>query len=97
MTPLHLAAWNPDEPTDIAEMLLLHGGAEVDARDDDQQTPLFGAASWGHSGIVELLILYGAEVNACDNDQERTPLQVAGSTLDIAAQLLQCSMMAFHV
>ena len=45
----------------------------MNARDNDNQTPLFRAVSYGHKEIVELIINKGAEVNARGKDN-RTPL-----------------------
>ena len=42
-------------------------GADVDARDKEDKTPLQHAAFHGHKEIVELLIAKGADINAKDN------------------------------
>jgi cytohesin len=51
----------------------LAAGADVNAKDDGESTPLHNAASEGHKEIAELLIDKGADVNAKD-DGESTPL-----------------------
>ncbi len=65
--PLHIAATK-----EIAE-LLISKGADVNAKNENGQTPLFDAAVAGHKEIVELLIANGANVNA-KNDYGTTPL-----------------------
>ena len=56
--------------------LLIRAGASVNARDQDSEgrgTPLHWAASYGHVGIVKLLLEAGASTNkVCDQGQ--TPL-----------------------
>jgi ankyrin repeat protein len=50
-----------------AARLLLEYGADVNARADDGQTALFGAATNGWNDMVALLVEYGADVHATDN------------------------------
>ena len=57
-------------------MRLIEEGANVDARDENKDTPLFIAVGQGHKDIAELLILKGANVNAVDK-KGRTPLDLA--------------------
>jgi ankyrin repeat protein len=40
---------------------LLAAGARLDAEDDEGQTPLLSAVSFGHSDVVELLLAEGAD------------------------------------
>ncbi|MDC0065849.1 ankyrin repeat domain-containing protein [Verrucomicrobia bacterium] len=54
----------------------LAAGTDVNAKDEEEWTPLLYAASEGHKEIVELLITEGADVNAKDVD-EWTPLHWA--------------------
>jgi ankyrin repeat protein len=85
-TPLHLAtsAWVKRDQVDIMQVLLDHG-ANPNARDDDDATPLHNSSWWEKTyhvprrGTVEgvrLLIKHGAIIDAEDN-QGRTPLQLA--------------------
>ena len=54
----------------------LAAGADVNAKDKWDVTPLNGAAANGDKEIAELLIAKGADVNA-KNDNRRTPLDLA--------------------
>jgi cytohesin len=47
-------------------------GTDVNAKDEDENTPLHRAAYYGHKEIVVLLIAKGADVNA-KNDSGMTP------------------------
>ena len=70
----------------------LAAGADVDARDNVVGvTPLFGAITFGHNEIVELLLANGADVNAKNSfaDGGWTPLhQAAWGGHTEAAELL---------
>ncbi|MDC0307338.1 ankyrin repeat domain-containing protein [bacterium] len=58
-------------------------GADVNAKDEWEGTPLESAALYGHKEVVELLIAEGADVNAQGVDGE-TPLDLAdGETADL--------------
>jgi len=54
---------------------------DMDGKNENGMTPLFGAAFNGHKEVAELLIAAGADVNAKDVDGE-TPLDwaIRGST-----------------
>ena len=54
----------------------LDAGADVNAKDDHQMTPLHWAAGFGHTDVVRLLIKKVADINAEDNKQW-TPLHLA--------------------
>lgn len=55
---------------DEAQMvqMLLRRGADVNAREDDNRTPLFSTVHGEDPEVVHLLIQNGADVNARDND-----------------------------
>ncbi|XP_078594818.1 uncharacterized protein LOC144872467 [Branchiostoma floridae x Branchiostoma japonicum] len=72
-TSLHVAS--KFGQTDVAE-LLIHHGADLEAKDQDQSTPLHHAAAGGHTGTCELLICKGADVNASN---KWTPLHRAAN------------------
>ena len=57
-------------------MALVDRGADVDARDVDQMTPLHYACRNGHMELAMALVDRGADVDAGDEDQ-RTPLHHA--------------------
>jgi ankyrin repeat protein len=66
----------------------LAAGTDVNAKADDECTPLHHAAGFGHKEVVELLIAKGADVNAKD-DGDRTPLHwTAGEGHKEVAELL---------
>lgn len=68
---------------------LLDSGADINTRDEQNQTALHQAASRGHTPIVKLLLEHGADVNA-KNLFGQTPLLVPvyRESLDIAGALL---------
>ena len=77
---LHYAAGEGRK--EIAELLIAKG-ADVDAKDEEEWTPLHSAAYVGNKEIVELLIAKGADLNAKDDDG-KTPLDRAtGKTADL--------------
>jgi ankyrin repeat protein len=88
MIPLHVAAAGTedhrDHMIDIMQVLLDHG-ADPNARDNNNSTPLHHSSWWElghwtpHQGTVEgthLLLKHGAIIDAEDNEG-RTPLQLA--------------------
>ena len=86
-TPLHVASQGPghgDGDPNIAlslpviARLLLEHGADVNARRNDNSTPLHAAAQNGRVEVVHVLLEHGADVGAEDGDG-RTALQVAAS------------------
>jgi ankyrin repeat protein len=82
MSPLHVAAihWIKRDQDDIMEVLLDHG-ANPNARDDNNATPLHYSSWWKSFDLetvegTRLLLKYGAIIDAEDNDG-KTPLQLA--------------------
>ena len=73
MTPLHLAALNPDHAVTEA---LIDRGADVNARGQHGLTPLHTAARLGSLNHVRALFYAGAQIEARDDDG-RTPLHWA--------------------
>ncbi len=59
--------------------LLVDHGADVNARDDEENTPLLWAALMGFTEVAEFFLAKGADVNAKD-ESDRTPLHWAAST-----------------
>ena len=87
-TPLHYASENGH--LEIVQFLLSNG-AEVDAVDSDNVTPLLHAASRGHVpvDVVEALLDRGANINHQNNDKI-TPLHYAalGNLLPVVKILI---------
>ena len=52
---------------DIVQLLLRHGGSDLEARNTNGATPLLLAAGASHSDIVDVLLENGASVDAADN------------------------------
>ncbi|CAM9514631.1 unnamed protein product [Phaeothamnion confervicola] len=71
MTALHVACFNGY--SEIAR-LLLEGGADTSAVDEDQDTPLHYACSNGQTDIISMLLTKGADPTALDG-MGRTPGQ----------------------
>ena len=67
-SPLHFAALHGDEKS--AE-LLLHAGADIEARNSRKRTPIFGAIKFGHGHMVDYLLSKGANPNATDNKKRK--------------------------
>ena len=55
---------------------ILDKGANVNARDDSQKTPLHWACGYGHMEVAMALVDRGADLDA-RNDSQRTPLHIA--------------------
>ena len=62
--------------------LLIRHGADVDAKDGNQSTPLHLALSSWSPETVRLLIEQGADVNARDGN-DKTPLHLASYQLSV--------------
>ncbi len=69
---------------------LIERGADVNAKSDNEWTPLHWASSWVHIEIVELLLKAGADVNAKRNDGW-TPLHWASAndSIELAKLLIE--------
>jgi len=72
-TPLHIAAWSKSSAEVVST--LIQAGANVDALDGNQQSPLHHASNW-NPAVVPVLIGAGCKVNLLDNIQ-RSPLYYA--------------------
>jgi ankyrin repeat protein len=72
-TPLNLAVGKRDKK--MIEFLLGHG-ADVNAKDSDNATPLHHAV--GERNLVDLLLAHAADVNAKDSGSQ-TPLHLAAA------------------
>jgi ankyrin repeat protein len=55
-----------NDQSEVAKWLINEGYVDVDAKNDDECTPLHFAAEKGHTEMAELLIKKGADVNAKD-------------------------------
>ena len=74
---LHTMVQDEKNLVDVAR-LLADKGIDLDARNNDDMTPLYIAARCNNIKMVELLIKKGAQVNASCNSQDNfTPLHIA--------------------
>jgi ankyrin repeat protein len=81
-TPLHRLADMRRVPTgkaSVMAMLLLDRGADPNARNWDDVTPLHGAVRARNLEVVEVLLARGADPNARDKSRGSTPLRRAVS------------------
>lgn len=67
MSPLHIAAMNPEEITLEPLKYLITKGANVNQKDETGNTPLFTAYGFKNKVSVELLIKAGADINIKNN------------------------------
>lgn len=84
-TPLHVAAYYPKSNSEIVEDLITHG-AEIDALDNERQTPLMLLARKFYASdeskvveqikIAKVLLEKGADINAKD-DRDNTAFDLA--------------------
>jgi ankyrin repeat protein len=63
---------------------LVNLGIDVNARDDEGDTAMYGAAAWGMNSVVQFLAEKGAKVNVTDK-VGATPLLIAEGKFRIAA------------
>ena len=75
-TPLHAASNAATGHVTIAATLIA-AGANVNATDIVDETPLHWAAEYGHASIVSLLIAATASLNLKNKNEGRTPLYMA--------------------
>ena len=76
-----------DTPFEIAKFLI-DNGANVNARDHIENTPLHDAAGAGHREIVAMLISKGADLNARNKDG-KTPIDLASEWQQETVDLLR--------
>jgi len=71
--------------------LLIEEGADVNAANEEGETPLWTASLHGDKEIVELLIKIGADVNTYDNKYRITPLHMVAELgqIEIVELLLE--------
>lgn len=73
-TPLHQSCYNGQ--SEVVKMMVREEGVDVNARNDEGQTPLFIAVALNNLAIVEILLMAGAEPNKTYKDGT-SPLQAA--------------------
>lgn len=86
-----------DPPWVSTVRVLLDRGADLEARDEEGQTPLIRAASYGQTDIFRLLLQRGANINARDKNGMTALVAAAcecalttmNSTYDIVRMLLE--------
>lgn len=66
-TPLHLATKSDSEAALAIARMLIDYGADLEARDQEEDTPTMFAASWGLVETLSLLLGAGADINAQDD------------------------------
>ncbi|KAL2059815.1 hypothetical protein VTL71DRAFT_10199 [Oculimacula yallundae] len=81
----------------VVQMLITHGGLDLNATDDNGYTVLTLAAVKNHGNIVRLLLKEGADPNVRSTRSQRTPLMEAAYAGSAAAirELLLCPAMDF--
>ena len=78
-TPLHVVAEGYSRDDDVLAQLLLERGADIDAPDDDIQTPLHLASHFGRVRMAVVLLNAGANASA-NNAQGQTPLHLVSQS-----------------
>ncbi len=81
----------PDAEVQVLAQLLIDAGAEINAQDPRDGTPLMICAGEGHIALAELLLRYGADINAQHAKSGETALFTAIRTprLPVLEFLLQ--------
>jgi ankyrin repeat protein len=74
-TALHVACGRPENTAIIA--FLVKNGADIEARNSRNHTPLIHAVYAGNWAAITLLIHLGADINAVGGDKDRTALHFA--------------------
>ncbi|XP_075070424.1 ankyrin repeat and SOCS box protein 10 isoform X2 [Mixophyes fleayi] len=95
-TPLIVACTQPQSPPELERYYrvcqrLIQGGANIKARDNDQQSPLHLACKSANPHVVELLLEQGAEVNTMSysgNTAMQNILQVTSYKLQNQPELI---------
>lgn len=84
---LHACSWAGD--IDRVQDLLSKG-ADPNWRDSIGETAIFGAAGWGHTGVVRLLLAHGARHDVVEQTVDWTALHWAARTsLEITEALVE--------
>ena len=71
----------------LTELLIAKGG-EVNAQDEEGNTPIIVASAYGHVEVVDLLIQVGGDVNK-QNESGLTPLHYASANDQVLERLIQ--------
>lgn len=92
-TLLHYFAFSDNEPNGARVCnLLVEYGADINAIDNFDKTPLHKAVAAGKVCITDLLLNHGAYVNVQDKNQKMTPLHIATSTVNLKL----CNLLLKH-
>lgn len=87
-TALLIASASKFDGVEDVIKVLLDAGSEVNAKDSDDWTPLYTAASLSTAGVGKLLIEAGADVYAIENKENLNCLHVACRDVDFTRLLL---------
>ena len=85
---------NEHEPGDMFDLLLTHG-ADLEAKDNNDATPLYLAAGGQAACVVGLLLNQGADVTAVTHDGW-TPLHAAASVGDTVETIETIKLLLIH-
>jgi len=91
-SPLHIIFEKRSLDKEDLEMLklLIDAGADINAKDENGRTPLFGAIESNSRAMIELLVSLGAEVNAKDkNGKTLLATAIENSDDEIIATVLK--------